>query len=217
MGTRGLVIMKKNKKYCLAIYNHWDSYPSDLGYKIVKFLRNLDDIEEFKKKMDFVKMVPKKDLHRYSNVCKSISSIEILENILETDGKIITEDYLFYINCFDCEWAYVIDFDINSFEIYKGYNEEPLTPNDRFYNKNETLDNGYYPAKLIIKYDLNNLPMPEELKESDYIDNITKKDFKLTKKKNNKPRWMIYYKCNHCERESERKENYCPSCGCKMK
>lgn len=37
MGTRGLVVVKYNKKY-YSRYNHMDSYPSDLGSKVVDTL-----------------------------------------------------------------------------------------------------------------------------------------------------------------------------------
>jgi hypothetical protein len=40
MGTRGLVgVVVKGKKH--ASYNHWDSYPANLGAKIAKFITEL--------------------------------------------------------------------------------------------------------------------------------------------------------------------------------
>jgi len=212
MGTRGIVIVKKNKKYRLATYNHWDSYPSELGYKVVKFLRGLKDIKVFKRQMDFVKMDPKEDFKSYG----SDDWYSQFEKILKTEKEIVVDGCLFFTNCLDCEWAYVIDFDLNTFEIYKGWNKEPLTPSDRFYNKEETTDGGYYPIKLFMKYDLDDLPLAEELRDSEYEDNVAKKRVKLTKKEENTSKWIIIYRCSECQRESYKKENYCPSCGRKM-
>ncbi len=63
-----------------------------------------------------------------------------------------------------CEWAYVVDFDENTFEVYKGFVKEPHE-NERFsemeYEKSHREDQ-YYPVKLRKKYDLDDLPTEEE-------------------------------------------------------
>jgi hypothetical protein len=67
-----------------------------------------------------------------------------------------------------CEWAYVVDFDENTFEVYKGFVKEPHE-GERFSNmeyEKSHRESQYYPIKLKKKYDLNNLPTEEEfLKE----------------------------------------------------
>lgn len=56
-----------------------------------------------------------------------------------------------------CEWVWVIDLDINTLEGFRGFNNQPLKPEERFYFLQRD-DEKLYPAKLIAKWQLNNLP-----------------------------------------------------------
>lgn len=71
------------------------------------------------------------------------------------EGLINSES--FFGDSLFCEWAYVIDLDKNTFEVYRGANKKLLTEKDRFYylqNPNEE----YKPVKLVAEYDLSDLP-----------------------------------------------------------
>ncbi len=51
--------------------------------------------------------------------------------------------------------------------MYEGFNQEPLTINDRFYyltaeSEKEHRDRQYYPVRMIKSFDLNNLPFEDE-------------------------------------------------------
>jgi hypothetical protein len=79
-----------------------------------------------------------------------------------------TKDSLF------CEWCYVIDLDQQTFEIFKGFNTEPLKANERFYfdgysgpKEHDERDKdhkptgekyAYYPVCFLKKYPLAKLP-----------------------------------------------------------
>jgi hypothetical protein len=56
-----------------------------------------------------------------------------------------------------CEWGYIIDIDKKTFEVYKGFNTKPLSPEDRFYYLQED-DKEYKPVKIVTQYNFDELP-----------------------------------------------------------
>lgn len=189
MGTRGINVIVANGEVKCAQYNQFDSYPSGQGATALKFL-NEEMKSEFKEKvlscawitpeehkqywvdcgaspdsdmvdMDVSEKFKKKYLHLhrdcgadiYSLIQKSTNGLK-LQNTIE-----FAADSLF------CEWGYVVDLDKNTFEIYKGFNKQPLVKNERFEFLNDKADNGYYPIKLVKFYSLENLPTLEQFIE----------------------------------------------------
>ena len=108
----------------------------------------------------------KKFCVRYPELSRDTGAgiLEIVANASD-DIKLI-DDSDFVQDSLFCEWAYVIDFDKNTFEVYQGFNETPLEPSDRFYSAEQDADeNGLYPIKLCQSFDLSNLPSEEEFLE----------------------------------------------------
>lgn len=56
----------------------------------------------------------------------------------------------------------MIDFDKRTFEVYQGFNKEPLTPEDRFYELREYEELPYHGVKLVKSWSLDKLPTNEE-------------------------------------------------------
>lgn len=63
-----------------------------------------------------------------------------------------------------CEYAYVVDFDKNTFEIYRGFNKEPLPESERFYSR-KPVNEEYYPVKFVHSFNINELPTEKEFLE----------------------------------------------------
>ena len=96
----------------------------------------------------------------------------ILNLIADADnGMKLRDDYNFAADSLFCEWAYVIDLDKNTFEIYKGFNQTPLEANERFFGMvceryaNRKASDTYYPVRLKKVFSLLDLPTIEEFLE----------------------------------------------------
>lgn len=186
MGTRNLACVVQNGEYKLARYCQWDGYPSGQGTGILEFLRNEFNRPQFEKglakvkeitdaqlkqmwvdcgadpKCDWVTMdVSEKFKVAHPELSRDPSHDIILKGI--QDGKVewSNPDLNFAADSLFCEWCYVIDLDKGTFEIYKGFNQSPLDPSERFASlpkKDYKNDNSYYPVRLVKKYSLRRLP-----------------------------------------------------------
>ena len=180
MGTRNLTIVVKEGKTKIAQYGQWDGYPSGQGLTVLEFLRN-SNLQAFKQKLEGVLEITEEELNHidkyYSDNWKEIypqlsrdMGAEILEYVLKNDNIKISNRIGFAKDSLFCEWAYVIDFDKNVFEVYTGFNKTPLRESDRFYFNGEH-DDVYHPIKLVKSFDLSNLPTNEvflELEKCEY-------------------------------------------------
>jgi hypothetical protein len=187
MGTRNLTMVISNGETKVAQYGQWDGYPSGNGAIVLDFLHSTD-FNEFKKKLNKVIFVNGNKEKEIQNWLKSIGSdngwltgeqsklyqekypyltrdngANILQMIMdgEEDEIWITDSTEFAGDSLFCEWAYLVDLDKNKLEVYEGFNKEPLTIEDRFFNLTDK-DSEYYPIKLKKSYDLNNLPLEDE-------------------------------------------------------
>ena len=101
---------------------------------------------------------------------------DILELIMFKNKTKLQNSLNFAADSLFCEWAYVIDFDKNTYEVYEGFNKEPLDESERFYfltpiAEKEYRENPkeYYPVKFVTEYSLGSLP-----DEKDFLEDISK-------------------------------------------
>lgn len=188
MGTRNLTCVIKDGKYRVAQYGQWDGYPEGQGMNILNFLKKMDR-SLFEKKLDMVSWATEEELNQmWAEAGADLESPFVSMDIAEKHKKLYPEnsrdigsDVLKIIqnterplklkNAIDfakdslfCEWAYIINLDDNTLEVYEGFNKTPLTSKDRFfYMQNDEME--YYPVKLVIAFELDNLPKGEEFVE----------------------------------------------------
>ncbi|MEZ4782407.1 MAG: hypothetical protein R2816_12935 [Flavobacteriaceae bacterium] len=101
---------------------------------------------------------------RYLEVYGKLKEGKLLELLLQfnwLDEIVTTDSYEFAKDSLYCEWAYIIDFDKNVFEVYKGLNTMGIAPEDRFFSLYEK-SNEYYPVKIIRSFPINELPDADE-------------------------------------------------------
>ena len=159
MGTRHLIAAFKDGEYKVAQYGQWDGYPSGQGVNCLKYLKkyNKDKLLKALSLSSFISKDDKTIGQGYLPEFNRDTSVGILSLIEESNGLKLYNDMNFAKDSLFCEWAYVIDFDSDTFEVYKGFNTEKLTEGDRFYDEKFNIDE-YKPVKLLSSYDLNDLP-----------------------------------------------------------
>ena len=191
MGTRGLTMVISNKKPIISNYGQWDHYPSGQGAVTLNFLKShkVDEIKEAFKNVKFINKRKQKQIDSFleSIGCKDgwmngeqaskyhekypfltrDNGANILNLLFDSKEKtkLIHDQTDFAADSLFCEWCYVIDLDKGTFEVYKGFNEKPLTPKDRFFYLQEKSENGYSPVKKLTSFSLKKLPTVERFIE----------------------------------------------------
>ena len=190
MGTRNLTAVVYEGKYVIAQYGQWDGYPEGQGETARKFLRETflrplflarlketrwitpEEIEAGYKAAghdgsDFVNMEVSARFHKQFPYMTRDHGAEILRLVQESTGPILVKDSSdFARDSLFCEWAYVIDLDKNTFEVYRGFNHEPPPAGERFacLEPREKSRDGtpYYPVKHVITFQLDAIPTNDE-------------------------------------------------------
>lgn len=195
MGTRGLTMVVSKGKTRVAQYGQWDHYPSGQGRTALEFLRNVD-FKQFAKKLYRCKFIKRKKQKEIDSFLESMGCANgwmtsaqaeqykikfpylsrdhgagILRLIMNSvDKEIWLYDHTnFAADSLFCEYAYVIDLDKRTFEIYSGFNTSEVDPSERFAYLNGKTENGYGVIRHMKTYSLDNLPTVE-----DYLEEMEK-------------------------------------------
>lgn len=189
MGTRNLTMVIQDHETKIANYGQWDGYPEGQGLTILSFLNEKENIEKLKALLPKIRFENEQDIKEKEEFSKSIGAKEgwvnipqselydqkypldsrnlggaILEKLLEHQNKaeiVLVDSEKFAADSLFCEWAYVVDLDNNTLEVYRGFNESRLTSKDRFYNLHK-VHQQFYPIKILKTFSLDKLPDAEK-------------------------------------------------------
>lgn len=191
MGTRNLTAVMIDGQYKIAQYGQWDGYPSGQGLTVLRFVSeagNIDALRSAFRKVRFLEPEGKdkefvesysanapewpsdpdnrtpEQKHWFSTYASRDIGGDILKAVANSnDNEVLLRNHIAFAgDSLFCEYAYVIDLDAGTFEIYQGFNKDPVTEG-RFISGADYLEknDGYEPVKLLKTYQLNNLPNEE--------------------------------------------------------
>lgn len=190
MGTRNLTMVIHQQEPKIAQYGQWDGYPSGQGSTALKFLfrmMNENKLDEFKKRLESLRWITKEEGEKLdamddwkskypylsrdagADILNAVlfNQMEVSEGIagrkeIPVEVEFLSDAREFAGDSLFCEWAYVIDLDNETFEVYEGFNKQPLNESDRFFILQKEWE-VYKPIRLVKSYSLRNLPSHSQM------------------------------------------------------
>lgn len=197
MGTRNLTMVISNGETKIAQYGQWDGYPEGQGKTALEFLRGVD-LDKFRTRVESLRWLTKEEgeeidklpdglwqkMHPYLSRDRGADILNLVmynkytssRDTVLFGGEIIglVDQSSFAADSLSNEWTYVIDLDKNTFEVYQGFNTEPVKEGERFYNLKDAYKASsatYYAVKHLKTYSLSELPTYEQ-----FIADFTKEE-----------------------------------------
>lgn len=167
MGTRSLIVVYDQQgKHRIAQYSQWDGYPAGQGKTVLEFLKDEGAVRMLRNyRLDGCRFLTEAEIEKIGLEKNPIEQrpqlsrnlgADILHLAATVDKLALVDSIQFAADSLFCEWAYVISFKDNVFEVYKGFNK--LEPEGRFKDFKTEDDSEYRPVTLIKTYDIGNLP-----------------------------------------------------------
>lgn len=197
MGTRNLTAVVIDGQHKVAQYGQWDGYPKGQGDTILKFLAALPmlgGMDEFKRKVRGCTFLTQEQIQerwkaagaddsgwvgldvgrKFSDTNPQLSrdtGAGVLQLIAQSDnGLELDDEWQFAADSLFCEYAYVLDLDAGTLELYRGFNTEPLPQGQRFSDMAPSEAKGdipaYYPVRLAATWSLEALPTVDDMEEA---------------------------------------------------
>jgi len=184
MGTRNLTCVMLDGEYKVAQYGQWDGHPGGQGMTALRFVRRAN-LTDFAEKVRACRWITQEEWdatwngmpdrpdergsvsidgaaahrNRFPHLSRDAGA-DILHLIADSDDGLSLKNSLSFAgDSVFCEWAYVIDLDKRTFEVYRGFNEEPLAQDERFAGV-EGLEKSseYHPVRHAATWRLDELP-----------------------------------------------------------
>lgn len=198
MGTRGLIGLRHKDKDQLT-YNHYDSYPEELGVNFLKSIKKFS-IEQMKNAFDNIKLIEdenkkptKKEFEKYGKygnpgVGGPMSNTKVktyyqllhqlqgnIEPYLSGEVDIMIESNNFIKDSLFCEWAYIVNLDTETLEIWRGFqkknidnryklSDKEIKEEENWWKKERNIDKKqeYFNCALVNEFSLSKLPTKEK-------------------------------------------------------
>lgn len=186
MGTRNVTMVFADGAYKLAQYGQWDGYPEGQGKTALAFareyLRTKRGRAAFRDRLARVRFVAQSEIERLFHAIDARgddernaefrrrypyftrdNGAEILQMVWDAEGEVLTRnEFDFVRDSLMCEWAYVLDLDKGTFEVYRGFNTSPVPKGERFADMpvrdREYSNDQYYPVRHARTWALSDLP-----------------------------------------------------------
>lgn len=183
MGTRGAYGIRKGGVDKIT-YNHFDSYPACLGNDVLAVVKG-KTIDELSAMFDGVTLVDESTRPTEETFLEYVEqgSVDLgVSNQSADDWYCVLRDFQgnlsvwgneqrhvidsasFLADSLFCEWAYIVNLDDQTLEVYKGFNKNPHAPG-RYAHLKDGNCNG---VALVATFPLSALPA--SIDESDYTD-----------------------------------------------
>lgn len=183
MGTRNLTCVVLGGEYRVAKYCQWDGYPEGKGASIVAFLVDGYDPDRFRAQLGRLVQLSREaietrwvaagadpgaetvsfEVARRFGLCNShldrdMGGGDFLAYLQSADPPEVAPSSLeFAADSLFCEWAYVLDLDRNTFEVFEGFNEKPLAEGERFAFLEPQANGGYHPVRHVATFPIDDL------------------------------------------------------------
>ena len=172
MGTRGMIGIQAGGRV-VGTYNHYDSYPSWLGATMAREgIALAGDRERVAEQVAALRLVDEAEQptpeeravftgSHDENVSTGADWYAVLRGLQGSikaylDAGVMPDGLAFASDSLFCEWAYIVDLDAGTLEVYKGLQQAPPTAG-RFAGPCEPPATGYYPVNLVRTLSLSDL------------------------------------------------------------
>lgn len=181
MGTRHLTMILQDGGFKLTQYGQWDGYPAGQGKTICNFFQaNMDRLDEFRSKVKQLKYLTDAAVDAISTTYSAVNGMMklddankmekewpqldrdmgagVLQFILDQPpgAEVLIPDTSFAGDGLFCEWAYVVNLDPDTLEVYKGFHKGLLDPAERFADLQDP-SSEYAPVKFVKSFPLSEL------------------------------------------------------------
>lgn len=174
MGTSAMLYIIDRGETRIAALTSTDAYPDGMGADLLQFISNRKNLRMLREALPRCLPLDQASKDRLIG-CRTAESnryieshpeylymqgVHMLRDLISSEGEVRVWNR-FDDRRYD-DWAYVIDFDRNTFEVYKGMSGVPVPEGERFHDPAGADAKGIHPFKEVAVFDMDDLPSSPE-------------------------------------------------------